>query len=72
MATKLDKTITRETAMIHKTRPVLVSLHPRGVETAFPLDMIEFRLKGTQQTLRAPLEEVFRFVQRRSFANGRS
>lgn len=70
MATKLDKPLTRETSMIHKMRPVLVTLLPSGRSSAEPSslaeDMIEFRLKGTQQTLRISVSGAYQAAMNRA------
>lgn len=64
MTTKLDKPVTRETSVMHKARPVLVTLIPRSYETAVADDTIEFRLKGTQQKIRLTVEAALRFALR--------
>lgn len=71
MATKLDKPLTRETSLIHKMRPVLITLHPRSCQTSLADDALEFRLKGTRQSLRIRIEDVFRFAQNRAISGCR-
>lgn len=72
MATKLDKPLTRETNMIHKMRPVLITLLPRGGPKSdiglylLAEDMIEFRLKGTQQTLRISVSAAYQAAMNRA------
>lgn len=56
MATKLDKPVTRELRMVHKTRAVNVTLVPGNDEA------IEFHLKGTQQRVRVGLPAVLQFA----------
>ncbi len=72
MATQLDKPITRETTVVYQTRPVLITLRPRGVDSVSADDLIEFRLKGTQQKIRITIENVFRYARQRAIAAGRN
>jgi hypothetical protein len=69
MATKLDKTVTRETAMVQQLRTVLVSLRPKLPGGMPDTDMIEFRLKGTQKRWRCSLDEVFVIVKQKGMAS---
>jgi hypothetical protein len=74
MATKLDKPITRELLLTHQQRHVLVTLIPAGTESALfrgNIETIEFRLKGTQQTLRVSLQDVFRYAMRAAATGAR-
>jgi hypothetical protein len=71
MATKLDKPITRELLLTHQQRHVLVTLLPSGAETALANESIEFRLKGTQQTVRVSLQDVFRYAMRAAMTGAR-
>lgn len=62
MATKLDKPLSRQLAQVYKEREVVVTMLPKGGETYRPADMLEFRLKGTQQKWKLSMDQVFLFV----------
>lgn len=70
MATKLDKPVTRELQLRQKMRPVLVTLIP-GDRATMAIEAIEFRLKGTQQSLRMPMDAVYRYAVNRAVAGAR-
>ena len=64
--------VSREAALRHKGRAVIVTISPAtkvDVATAtMPRpEHIEFRLKGTQQTIVVPLADVFAWAQRRQW-----
>lgn len=64
MTTKLDKPVTRETCLRFQKRAVSVTLSPAtptDVEKGQPPmpERIIFHLKGTQQRVWIPLEELF-------------
>lgn len=70
MTTKLTKPVTRETTQRYRTKAVVVTLSPAtapDLERCIPglPERIELHLKGTQQRLRLPLEELLRIAIRR-------
>lgn len=58
MATKLEKPVTRETAVIEKMVPLIVTLRPNQT--------MGFKLKFKQEEIIIDLETLYRFAKRQA------